>query len=222
MRIHAAILIVVVLSPAVAWATSTGLNNIPTTDTPGHRELVFQGFVNLADDKPDDQFAGFKTGLRFSEHRFEWGLDTRLGDNDPSVAVFQVKYAVQPWETLPTVAVGATNIAVTPGDRDRVGQPFKFLVVTQDFGWLRGHAGYGLQQNNNAAFFGLDKTVSLFERDLMLRTDAIQIEDKEQWLGSGGFIYFLNENVAVESWVSQPFDHGKPTYTLKLNLIFRY
>ncbi len=222
MRARAAIVVVIALSPALALATSTGLNNIPTADTPGHREVVFQGFVNLTDEKSDDQFAGFKTGLHSSEHRFEWGLDTRLGDNDPRVAVFQAKYAVQPWETLPTVAVGAANMAVTPSDRDKVGQPFKFLVLTQDFGWLRGHAGYGFQQNNNAAFFGLDKTVTLFDRALMLRTDAIQIQDESQWLGSAGFIYFLQDNLAVESWVSQPFDNGKPTYTLKLNLIFKY
>lgn len=222
MGIRETIVVVIVLSPALALASSTGLNNIPTADTPGHREIVFQGFVTLADENPDDHFAGFKTGLRFSEHRFEWGLDTRLGDSDPRVPVFQVKYAVQPWETLPVVAVGATNMAVTPGDRDKVGQPFKFLVITKDFGWFRGHAGYGLQQNNNAAFFGLDKTVPLFDRDLMLRTDVIQIEDEGQWLGSGGFIYFLNEHMAVESWISQPFDHGDASYTLKLNLIFRY
>jgi len=214
--------LVSIMFPAVARATSTGLNNIPTADTPGHRELVFQGFVTLAEDAPDDWFAGFKTGWHVDEHRFEWGLDTRLGDHEPNVAVFQVKYAVQPWENLPKVGIGATNLAVTSEDRDKVGQPFKFVVMTHDFGGFRGHAGYGWQQNNNAGFVGLDKTVTFLDRDLMLRADAIQIQDESQWLGSIGAIYFLDNNLAVESWVSQPMDHGKASYTIKLNLIFEY
>jgi hypothetical protein len=219
---HATIVALIALMPASTWATSTGLNNIPTADTPGDREVVFQGFINLNDDVPDDHFLGFKTGHHISEHRIEWGLDTRAGDGDPNVPVLQAKYAVQPWETLPAIAVGATNMAFSPNDRDKVGQPFKFLVLSQDFGWLRGHAGYGLQQDNNAAFFGLDKTITLLERDLMLRADAIQINDEDQWLGSFGFIYFVDEHLAFESWVSQPFDDGNASYTLKLNLIFKY
>ncbi|MEE9212291.1 MAG: hypothetical protein V3U29_06525 [Phycisphaeraceae bacterium] len=210
------------LAPAQGLATSTGLNNIPTADTPGHRQIVFQGFVNLTDEKQADLFIGFKTGLQFSEHRFEFGADGRLGEGEPSAVVFQAKYAIQPWEDLPAFAIGAANIAVTPTDRDKVGQAFKFGVISHDFGWFRAHAGYGLQQNNNAAFFGLDKTIQVFERDMMLRFDLIQIDDEEQWLGSAGFIYFLHKHVAVESWISQPFEHGEPTFTLKLNLIFEF
>lgn len=210
------------VAPSPVSATPTGLNNIPTADTPPDRTIVFQGFTNVTDEEQADFFAGFKMGLRPWGQLIEWGLDGRLGENDPRVAVFQAKYAVQIWESLPTFAVGAANIAVTPADRDKVGQAFKFLVGTQDFGWFRAHGGYGFQQQNNAAFFGFDKTVPLFGRDLMLRTDFIQIDDADQWLGSGGFIYFLHKNIAVEQWISVPFEHGEPTFTVKLNLIFEF
>jgi hypothetical protein len=56
----------------------------------------------------------------------------------------------------------------------------------------------------------------------MLRTDVIQIQDQEQWMGSIGFIYFAHKFVAFESWVSQPFDHGKPVFTMKINLICKF
>jgi hypothetical protein len=205
-----------------AGATSTGLNNIPTADTPPDRVLVLQQFSTWGDERQPDYSAGFKMGLRPWGQRFEWGLDGHLAPDEAGPAVFQVKYALQPWEKLPTLGLGAANIAVTSDDRDRTGQAFKFAVLTHDFKLLRAHAGFGLQQGNDAAFFGLDKTVKLFERDLMLRTDIIQIDDQDQWLGSAGFIYFAHEMFAIESWVSQPLDHGKPSFTLKFDLIFKF
>ena len=107
-------------------------------------------------------------------------------------------------------------------DRKDVGHVFSYAVLSHDFGWLRGHAGYGFQHNNDAAFFGFDKTVQFLERDLMLRSDFIQIDDQDQWLGSAGFIYFMHQNLAVESWMSQPFERGEPFFTVKLNLVFKF
>lgn len=107
-------------------------------------------------------------------------------------------------------------------DRDRAGQPFSYAVLTHDFSWFRAHAGYALQQDNNTALLGLDKTVKLFERDLILRGDFRQIDDEDQWLGSAGFLYHFHKNIALESWVSQPTDHGPTSFTVKLNFIFNF
>jgi hypothetical protein len=217
-----------ITASAPVFATSTGLNNIPTADTPGDRELVFQSFVNIRDERHDDYFLGFKGGLRPWKVRFEYGADGRIGEGTSQPAVLQFKFAVALSELfeyeqeLPMVAVGVVNLGLTSDDRDEVGQPATFPVVTQDFGWFRAHAGYLFQHNNNAAFFGFDKTIELFERDLMLRTDFIQIEDGAQWLGSAGFIYFIHEHFALESWASIPFEHGEPTFTLKMNVIFSF
>ena len=38
---------------------------------------------------------------------------------------------------------------------------------------------------------------------MTLRSDFNQIDDEDQWLGSGGFIYVLSDQIAVESWDSQ-------------------
>ena len=210
-----------------AAATSTGLNNIPTADTPGDGEFVIQEINTIATERSDDFTAGFKMGLRPWGQRFEWGLDSHFAPNDAGPPVFQAKYAVQPWEDWPTLGLGAANIATNSEDRHQVGGEFKFAVLShefksQDSKWFRLHAGYGVQPHNNAMFFGVDKTFKMFNRDLMLRSDAIEIEDRSQWLTSFGGIYFLHKNVALESWVSQPTDHGGPSVTIKLSLIFKF
>ncbi len=210
--------------PPTTYATSTGLNNIPTADTPGHREGVFQWFSTFPTQGKADHWLGFKTGLKpfGAMHRFEGGFDSHLAPGDSGPVVFQFKYAVQPWSHLPTLGLGSANLALTREDRDRAGQPFSFAVLTHDFGWLRAHAGYALQHGHNTALFGLDRTVKLFGRDLMLRGDFRQIDDQDQWLGSAGFLFHFHNNLALESWVSQPTDHGPTLLTLKLNFIFRF
>ncbi len=57
------------------WATSTGLNNIPTADVVPEKVLVFQYFGNIADDNKPDHFTGFKYGLM---KNVEIGLDGRI------------------------------------------------------------------------------------------------------------------------------------------------
>lgn len=207
-----------------SFATSTGLNNIPTADTPGHREGVFQWFSTFPTEGKADHWGGFKTGLRpcGETHRFEGGFDSHLAPGASGPVVFQFKYSVQPWTHLPALGLGAANLALTSEDRARAGQPFSFAVLAHDFHWFRAHAGYALQHDNHTALLGLDKTVKLFERDLMLRGDFRQIDDQEQWLGSAGFLYRFHKNVALESWVSQPTDHGPTSLTLKLNFIFNF
>ena len=57
------------------WATSTGLNNIPTADVVPENVLVFQYFSELGNDNVPDHFAGFKYGLM---KNVEIGLDGRI------------------------------------------------------------------------------------------------------------------------------------------------
>jgi hypothetical protein len=217
-----------VLVPTPALATPTGLNNIPTADTPGDREIVFQAFADFRDEVHNSYWIGFKGGLRPWNQRLEYGADGRLGDGDPSAAVLQFKYAIAFKElfksenNLPLAAVGVANLALTSEDRDDIGQPATYLVATQDFDWFRATAGYQFQHQNDAAFFGFDTTFELFDRDFMLRTDYRQIDDQDQWLGSVGFIYFIDEHFALESWASFPFESGEPIFTIKLDVIFKF
>ncbi len=211
-----------ILAPLPVEATSTGLDNIPTTDTPPDRTGVIQIYTNQTEGSQDDYLIGYKMGLRPWGQIFEWGVDGRLGEGEEGPAVLQLKYVVDPGESLPQLAVGATNVAVTSSDRERAGQAFVFMMLSHDFGWFRGHAGHGFQKDNDAFFFGWDKTYQAFERDLILRGDLIQIDDQQQWLGSLGFFFSIHKHLALESWVSQPFENGKSIFTLKLNLIFEF
>lgn len=211
-------------SASIVYASPSGLNNIPTADTPGHREGVVQWYSTFDDNDGESHVAGFKTGFQpfGPEYRFEVGIDSHIAPNDAGPIVVQGKFAIQPWEELPAFAIGTANLGLTSEDRDDAGQAFSYVVMTQDFEFLRAHLGYGVQENNDTLLVGLDKTVSLFERDLMLRTDLRQIDDQDRWLASAGFLYMLHKNIALESWVSQPTKDGPTSVTLKVDFIFRF
>lgn len=212
------------LAPTALCDTS-GLNNIPTADTTPDRTIVFQFKPVFGDEMHSQYFAGFKMGLEPLGQRFEWGVDGQVGvgsiGEDAGPAVLQFKVALDLTETT-ALGLGVANIGLREQDRHDIGQPFKYAVFSLDFGSFRAHAGYGLQQDGNTALIGLDTTVELFDRDLMLRTDLVQIDDEDQWLGSLGFIYFIDEHFALESWVSQPFEHGEPSFTIKLNFMIPF
>src|SRR5262245_51121198 len=179
-----------------AHATSSGLNNIPTADTAPDLVPVIQLYSTWGDDRRPDHSAGMKIGFgpwddAFWGSRFEAGVDGHYAPGDPGPAVFQLKYALQPWEKGPAICIGSANLAVTDNDRERGGQPFTYGVLSQDFKFFRLHAGYGLQHDGNAGFFGIDRTFKVFDRPLMLRSDAIQIQDERQWLASVGALYEL-------------------------------
>ena len=226
--IAATALLAALIGPAPARATPTGLNNIITADTPADREIVFQAFATVGDEHRTDWVLGFKGGLRPWNQRFEYGADGRVGEGGPRSLVLQFKYVLafsevlESERSLPMVAVGVANAGVSSSIRDDVGQPVTYLLVTQDFDWFRGTLGYQFQHDNDAAFFGFDRTFELFDRDFQFRTDFIQIDDRDQWLGSVGFIYFIHEHFAFESWMSVPFEHGEPTFIMKIDLIFSF
>lgn len=112
-------LMALVAATSLAWVSSSGLNNIPTTDTAGHRVLVVQDYPTVRAGRPSDNFLGFKAGYDLAadsrrKPRFEWGLD-----------------------------------AATEGGRRRVGQPYSFAVASQDVKLARLHGGYAIQCNGN-------------------------------------------------------------------------
>lgn len=221
-RLLAALCTALAASP-MAFATPSGLNNIPTADVTPQGVLVIQSFTNFGNDKDADLTLGFKTGLDLFGQKFEFGADSHILPDKGGPVVLQGKYSLPFGEGLPTLGLGVANIALTEDDRDRAGDPFTYLVLSHDFGGLfRAHVGYGFQTDNNSVLLGVDKTVKLFERDLTLRSDFVQIQDEAQWMGSLGFLYAVHENVVLESWASQPFDDGDTIYTVKLNFVFKF
>ena len=124
------LLVYVILFPffiaVPVWATSTGLNNIPTADVVPENVLVFQYFSELGNDNVPDHFAGFKYGLM---KNIEVGLDGWIFPEkaEEENLVAQGKVRFEPSDKL-ALGLGVTNL----GDRDKAGAEFPFAVLSHD------------------------------------------------------------------------------------------
>jgi hypothetical protein len=207
----------------LAFASSSGLNNIPTADTAPNLTLVIQGYSLFGSQRSPDHFAAFKFGVdpwesRQWRNRFEWGLDSRIGSGEIGPSVLQAKWATQPGPKWPAISVGVANLAPTRSERSRAGEPFSFIVLSQDLKVFRLHGGYALQTgNNNTVMLGLDRTFNVFRRAFTLRTDALQTDHSQNWAVSFGGLYAISKFFAAESWITQPTHGRPPSFTLKID-----
>ncbi|NBX67673.1 MAG: hypothetical protein EBR01_01770 [Proteobacteria bacterium] len=176
-------------------ATPTGINNIPTADVVPHRKVAIQHFGSFG--PGNNQFAA-------------------NGAGNSSLWMGQTKANFSPWENG-MVALGIANIALT--DFDRAGHPFSYGILAQDFGYVRAHAGYGLQLNANTALFGIDRNFKIFKRTLNLNIDLVQAADHSFWLPAAGFKYDPTDYIVLESWANFP-GRGRSSYIAKVNLVF--
>jgi hypothetical protein len=224
---RALLLLGIAFAPQYMRASSSGLNNIPTADTAPNLTLVFQEYSTFGAQRRSDDVAAFKFGFDPWEtsawrNRFESGIDGHFAPGDAGPAVLQVKYATQPGPRWPVFCIGMANLAATANDRARTGQPFWYAVLSQDLKFFRLHGGYGLQRgDNNTALLGVDKTVKLFGRGLMLRADAIQTEHRRNWAPSAGGLYSICKYFAIESWITQPVHGHPPSFTVKLDFVVK-
>lgn len=215
---HTAMVMIGATCSGPLLATPSGLNNIPTADTAGEGDYVFQAFSNFGERRRPDNNLGFKTGLGLFGEKFEVGLDGRISPDKGGPAVAQVKYARTLQEGT-SLGIGIANIAFRGQDRDRAGNPFKYGILTQKLGNLRLHGGYGFQTDNDSALLGADYSLKLSSRDLVIRSDVTEINDGDQFVGSLGFLLVINPSLVLESWASKPED-GSTVGTLKFNFIF--
>jgi hypothetical protein len=215
-------------------ASPSGLNNIPTTDTAEVHKLVLQGWTGFGREQNPDWWTGFKLGLvKGLEVGADWDAD-----GHPSRHVqFQAKYGLDLNEEGTRVAVGVANVS---DDQDRNGEPFPYAVLTQDVkGWFRVHVGYDFQKDNEGAFGGIDRAVGLVGRDVTLCADAIQVNDREDWLLAPGVKFGLGRKAAAgeslceldnvlqhfvfETWVTfSTKDNAEESYVAKLNLVLDF
>lgn len=205
------------LLSGLAQATPSGLNNIPTADTVPHRTVAVQAY-DLFGEGPHDFAAGFKTGWDLKLADLEWGLDSHLAPDPAGPLLFQTKLGFEPWESG-AVAVGVAGVAIT--DHDTAGDPFSYAVLSQDVGFARLHAGYGVQTRGNTVLLGIDKNIEFLGRNLNLNADLVQIRDGDGWMPAVGFKYDVCKNVVFETWTNLP-DEGKAEFMLKLNYVFTY
>lgn len=202
---------------SAAFATPSGLNNIPTADVIPHRTTAIQVFDTFGDG-PHDLWAGFKTGWAFDAVKFEFGLDGHVAPDPSGPLFFQTKVSTNLWENG-AFAVGVANIGLS--DSDRNGDTFRYGVLTHDFKVFRVSAGYGWQDDNNTILFGIDRTFKVGGRNLNLNADLIQTRDEDGWLASVGAKYDLSKHVVLEGWVNLP-DEGDTTFVAKINFVFEY
>ena len=201
-----------------AFATPSGLNNIPTADTVGDRTVAVQIFDTVGNGS-HDLWTGFKTGLDLSPLHLEWGLDSHIAPSPGGPLYFQTKLGFLPWENGKFV-VGVANVPLT--NQSRAGDPFTYAVLTQDFGFARLSAGYGLQAHNDSVLFGIDRSWKVFgDHELNLNADLVQTGDQSGWLTALGVKYEICKSIVFESWVNLP-DHGNASTMIKLNYVFKF
>ncbi len=222
----------------MAWASPSGLNNIPTTDVTPPRAFVIQTWFNLIESDQTQQFVGFKTGVIKG---LEFGIDYKAYGGEHGHATLQTKYSYEIMKDWLTVAAGIANVST---NRHHQGEVFPYAVATTDLKIFRLHFGFAPQPHNEAFFAGVDRTFTLFDRNLQLKADAIHINDKEDVLLSVGFLYELGrkdadnkppltgmarvlddlaKNFILEGWVSMPTNNSDPnSFTLKLNYVIQF
>lgn len=201
-----------------ALATPSGLNNIPTADTVPHRTVALQAFDTFSTDS-DDFWLGFKAGWDFTRKvHLELGLDSHLSPDPAGPLFFQAKLGFEPWEGG-KIAIGVANVGLT--DRDRAGDPFTYAVLTQDLKVARLTAGYGMQTDANTVLLGIDRTFKVFDRNLNLNADIVQIRDESAWLPSVGAKFDLTKHIVLESWVNFPED-ADVSVMAKINFVFSF
>lgn len=220
-----------------AWGSSTGLNNIPTTDIVPRNVLVLQSWLNIVANEQTQQFVGFKYGALKD---IEVGVDWKANDRTHAHAIYQAKWA---FDIQSDVWRGVLGFADLSDHRKHTGQWFPYAATSLDLKALRLHFGYAPQPHNERFFGGIDRWTTFLDRILQLRADAIHINDKEDMLFSAGFLYELGtkagangrlrsglgdfldrlmQNMILEAWVSMPSTSDKETYTLKLNYVIPF
>ena len=200
-------------------ASPSGLNNIPTVDVTPRNVLVLQGWGDFAHGASPVYLAGFKYGLPAN---IEIGLDSQVGADDSGPVMGQVKWRL-PLPTEETLFGMLLGVAVISDDSERAGDVAPYLVSAFDFDLARLSLGYSFQENDQAFFAGLDKTLELQSRDLILRADVRQVDDGDEWLASAGFLHVLPLNLVLESWVSIPSARdAEEALTVKLNYVIAF
>ena len=203
----------------MAWASPSGLNNIPTVDVAPRNVLVLQTWGNYMSGAGPAYVAGLKYGLPAG---VEVGLDSRVDSGDSGPLTGQAKWRLPLPGDEPCYAmlVGVANVS---DDRDEAGEADPYLVSGLDLGVARLSLGYSFQKDNNSLFAGHDRTLKLQSRGLVLRADVRQIDGGDEWLASAGLLHELPLDLVFEGWVStSSADGAEDVYTVKFNYVIAF
>ena len=181
-----------------AFATPSGLNNIPTADTVPMGTFVLQGFTTLGGNRDADFNLGFKTGIDLKKVKLELGLASHLIPGKGGPVEPHAKIAMPLGEGLPVIAAGVANISFNSVDRRRAGDTFVYFVVSQDFHWFRLHAGIAEQSSQPLPFFGVDKTFRVEKKRIVSDGKSTRLI-KKVGVGTGHGAGSGDPNAALET-----------------------
>jgi hypothetical protein len=202
------------LAAVPAFASPTGLNDIPTADVVSYNVLVVQGWANS--DGDTSWFGGFKVG---PAPNLEVGLDKDVaGAGSATGTTFQAKYRF-PVMGCGGFTLGLANVATDTGIN---GNDYPYAVVTVPLTSDKraaGTLGYTFQSDNHGLFAGANYYAT---PKLNLRADWQQTDDREDSLSSFGFITELTPDWYVEAWESFPTAPGADdVFTVKVDYVIR-
>jgi hypothetical protein len=163
----------------------------------GDRDLYFYSGSEIGENEFEDySYMGLSYGFI---DIFELGICWTFGDSsdilESPVLDGKINFSLDD-DSSTAIAFGFDNCS---GDSDKNGVAIPYIVYTQDFGGIRGHAGYTFERDNEAIFFVLDGDVG----DTCLGVDWAQINDGSDWESSVSVWYpleFIDENCALYSY----------------------
>jgi hypothetical protein len=188
---NALAVIIFALSAMPAWGSTY------TCGVVGDKQLyIYSGGEIGNKDYENYSYAGMTYGLM---DMFEVGVCWTVGDGSDMMEspVFDAKCNFSLDDDSNTAfAIGIDNAS---GDIDYNGVSIPYVVYTQDFGTIRGHAGYTFERDNEALFLVLDGDVGA----ICLTADWAQINDGADWESSVGVytpLEFVDEDCALYSY----------------------
>lgn len=209
-------LLAMALVVPVLHASRSGLNNIPTADVSAPKVAVVHVYGAWGPGRDSSFLTGVRTGFAVDGQKFEAGVDSRWAAGKAVPVFLNAKWSVPARPAGSALALGVASLAPDAADRRRLGQPQSYGVVTHDFGLVRVSAGYAVQAANNAWFAGLDRKFNVGGRPLVVRSDAIEIQNGNRWLTSLGLTYRFTPAWGVEIWRSHPTGPARDYTTAKL------
>ena len=202
-------------------ASRSGLNNVPNADVSPPHLAVVHVYSSWGSNRDTSFLTGVRDGFVVAGEKLEAGVDARWRPGKSVPAFCHAKWAHRISEHA-SFALGTASAAPLRENRRRFGQPQSYGVVTADLGIFRLSGGYAVQMRNNAWFGGIDRRFTVLKRALVLRADAIEIQDGRRWLSSVGATYRFTSRLALELWQNHPTGPARDYSTAKLVGYFKF
>jgi len=207
------------VSTARAQHPGTNLNDIPIADVIEWRSFDISTWVTAGEAEEPEWWGAVYLGIL---DYAEVGAYGALGPRDEASGDvrFFGKFVYPLGEGKPSIGAGIDNVTGDEGDNGSIDP---YLVVTHDFGPVRGTLGYSFQEDDQAFFAGVDTSFDFLELPATVGLDVAQTDDGDEWLISAGFEYQLPLDFVLESWYTwTTVDGAEDMLTIRLNWVISF